>query len=376
MKTDLMSIEGTNRLLLSPGSKLSYAGEHVTGMGITCQWDWYIRADHVSLGPEFQDFFGYKQDEIGDSAVTWLQLICDEDQSEHTQCLDEHFRSHGLNQYDTVVRYCHKDGSMIWVRNYGKVVEWDEDGHPLRMIGGHVDVTQFKETEENLRNENTELQQSTYMITHDLQEPLNAIMGLIEILDLKDVDYSESEISSIIKQIKKSSSCMKQMIEDLLDYSRLGHRCDLEEVDLEELMDEILAGMSVVISESMAEIIVDDLPVARCCRQEMRQLFQNIIANAIKFRSHEISPRIQIQYRKEKDHHSFTVQDNGIGIAPEDRITVFGMFRRLHSKSQYEGSGIGLAHCKKIVELHRGDIWVETSPGGGSRFRFTISTDL
>jgi light-regulated signal transduction histidine kinase (bacteriophytochrome) len=166
---------------------------------------------------------------------------------------------------------------------------------------------------------------------------------------------------------------MKVLIKDLLDYSRIGGKKDKEKVDCNIILQQVLADLDVAIKETSTEIKTGPLPVFYGYPTEIKLLFQNLIINAIKFRKKEVSPRIKIDAVRNNGHWKFACNDNGIGIEREHRDRIFIIFQRLHTRTEYEGSGIGLAHCKKIVELHGGRIWIESEPGEGSTFYFTIS---
>jgi light-regulated signal transduction histidine kinase (bacteriophytochrome) len=148
-----------------------------------------------------------------------------------------------------------------------------------------------------------------------------------------------------------------------LDYSRIGKKKELQAIDCNAMLAEVLADLDSAIEETNADIQTTDLPNISGYSTEMKQLFQNLIINAIKFRRKDASPKICISADKRKDRWEFAVKDNGIGIDPQHNERIFVIFQRLHNRSEYEGSGIGLSHCKKIVELHGGKIWVNSMPG-------------
>ena|SRR5690242_12080747 len=165
---------------------------------------------------------------------------------------------------------------------------------------------------------------------------------------------------------------MKVLIKDLLDFSRIGKKGNLERVDCNNVVNEVLADIALAIKESGANISIQNLPVICAYPTEIKQLFQNLLTNAIKFRKPGVSPQISICVKETKEGWEFSVKDNGIGIDKKYNDKIFVIFQRLHNRTEYEGSGIGLAHCKKIVELHGGNIWVESKPGEGCTFHFTI----
>jgi len=166
---------------------------------------------------------------------------------------------------------------------------------------------------------------------------------------------------------------MKTLIENLLDYSQIGSRKELERVDCDKILHNVLDDLGTVISEADADIKSDPLPVINGYASEIKQLFQNLISNSIKFRRTGVPLGINISAHEGADYWQFAFKDNGIGIDEKYNERIFVIFQRLHTQNEYAGSGIGLSHCKKIVELHKGKIWVESKPGEGSTFHFTIS---
>jgi light-regulated signal transduction histidine kinase (bacteriophytochrome) len=182
----------------------------------------------------------------------------------------------------------------------------------------------------------------------------------------------DEKADKYLDYIVQSSERMKAFITDLLEYSRIGSKKELEQVDCNIVLNEVLADLDTAIHETGAEIKTDLLPVISGYQTEIKQLFQNLTFNAIKFRQKNIAPRIKISARRERDNWQFAFTDNGIGIAEEHNERIFVIFQRLHTRNDYKGSGIGLSHCKKIVELHKGKIWLESELGKGTTFYFTI----
>lgn len=231
-----------------------------------------------------------------------------------------------------------------------------------------------------LSQKNEELEQFAYIASHDLQEPLNTISGIVEVLKLEGVQRNESEYKQSLGFIYTSVERLRSLIKGLLDYSRIGRQLLLETVECHKLLHNVLNDLHASITESKAQVVVEpsifELPPLRVYPLEFNQLFQNLISNAIKFRKPQIAPEISIGVEDEGDFHKFHVSDNGIGIDEHFLQKVFVIFKRAHARSAYEGTGIGLAFCKKIVELHEGTISVSSSPGAGSCFVFTIAKHI
>ncbi|SFD77625.1 PAS domain S-box-containing protein [Chitinophaga sp. CF118] len=242
------------------------------------------------------------------------------------------------------------------------------------------DLTEKKKAEDNkrlyierLENKNMELEQFTYIASHDLQEPLRSMSSLIELLLEEYSGRFDENADTYLRFILQSSNRMSQLITGLLDYSRIGKERIPEKVDCNEVMETVKVDLRKAIQDSKAIIRAKDLPVVDAYPMELKLLFQNLLSNAIKFKKAEQPPTIDISASKTDDGWLFSFCDDGIGMEDRFKEKIFEIFQRLHSKQAYEGTGIGLAHCKKIVTLHNGKIWVESAPGRGSQFYFTLS---
>jgi ligand-binding sensor domain-containing protein/signal transduction histidine kinase len=223
-----------------------------------------------------------------------------------------------------------------------------------------------------LVQKNKELEQFAYIASHDLQEPLRTTSSFVELLQKEYKGKLDAKGEKYISFISQSTDRMRILIRDLLEYSRIGRKKELTTIDCNEMMQQILADLSIAIQENKAEIKFENLPVINGYSTEIKQLFQNLVSNALKFHKPQQNPEIIISGNKKNGSWEFVCKDNGIGIASEHSEKIFVIFQRLHSRTEYEGSGIGLANCKKIVQLHGGDIWVQSRPGEGSAFHFTI----
>ena len=228
------------------------------------------------------------------------------------------------------------------------------------------------EQNRKLQNQNKELEQFTYITSHDLQEPLRSLISFSELLEKEFSDKLDGNGAIYIDFITKSSKRMRALVKGLLDYSRIGNNKELVETDCNQIINDVQDDMTSIIQESEAKITIDTLPVLKCYPTEMRQLFQNPISNAIKFRKKDSIPEIKISVTENQNNWIFSVQDNGIGIDQKDIQKLFVIFKRLNNRDEYEGTGIGLAHCKKIVELHGGTIWANAELNKQSTFTFII----
>ena len=229
----------------------------------------------------------------------------------------------------------------------------------------------LNETLEELKRSNSDLEQFAYVASHDLQEPLRMVASFTQLLEKQYKDKLDETASEYINFAVDGAKRMQALIKDLLTYSRVkSHDEDFIEINCEELIEEVLFNLEIIIKENKAIITRDPLPIISSDRLQMQQLFQNIIGNAIKY--NDKMPRIHISAEKDEENWIFGVSDNGIGIDPEHYKRIFKVFKRLHTKEEYDGTGIGLAICQKIVDRNGGRIWVESELGEGSTFYFTI----
>lgn len=246
----------------------------------------------------------------------------------------------------------------------------------------------LEEQREQLEHSNRELEQYAYVTSHDLQEPLRIIVSFLQLLERHNGSSLDDKSREYMNFIVDGSKRMQQMVSSLLELSRIGRGNEgFARNDVEDLLAEATANLQIAIEESGAEITHDALPAISCNRHRIQQLLQNLIGNAIKYRGDK-PPRIHISaqpmavdaverlnYATSARHQTiwqFCIEDNGIGIDPKHAERIFVIFQRLHSREAFEGTGIGLALCRKIVQIHNGKIWVEPGADGGSRFMFTL----
>jgi len=234
-------------------------------------------------------------------------------------------------------------------------------------------LIETKKISEELARSNKELQQFAYIASHDLQEPLRMVASYTQLLERRYKNKLDSDAKEFIQFAVDGAIKMKNLIDDLLTYSRVGARdTRFEPTDCSSPLGRAIDNLSVVIDENHAIITNDELPTVMVDALQITQLFQNLISNALKFRSKQ-PPRIHISAKQKGNEWIFSVQDNGIGIAPQYKDKIFMIFQRLHSEKDYTGTGMGLAICKRIMEHHGGRIWVESDGARGSTFYFTIA---
>ena len=229
-----------------------------------------------------------------------------------------------------------------------------------------------------IEEKNKVLEQFTYIASHDLQEPLRTVSSFTDLLINEHSDSLDETGKKSIHFIQKATERMSQLVKGLLDYSRLGAKSQLTEVDLNDVITNVKSDLQSLINSRKALIKSSDLPIIKAYRMEMRLLFQNLISNSIKYSHDDISPEIEISFKdcEEEDVFEFALKDNGIGMEESQTDRIFSIFQRLHGQNEYEGTGIGLAHCRRIVSLHEGSIWVKSKLNYGSTFFFQISKNL
>lgn len=235
------------------------------------------------------------------------------------------------------------------------------------------DVTENRKKIEELLMANAQLELFAFEASHDLQEPLRTITGFLRLLE----DELNSQLNDTSRQYMNyaidGAERMKRIIENLLEYARIGSGTEnFAMVDTNEIVNGVVESLQAHIHETNTHITLQQLPSVYAVDSNMHQLFQNLISNAIKFRNKNTVPEIEIGYTENEKDFIFHVKDNGIGIDEKFFERIFHVFKRLHSKSKYPGTGIGLAICKKIIENHNGTIWIESEPGKGSCFYFTL----
>lgn len=272
-----------------------------------------------------------------------------------------------------------KDGSEVQVEIGLNPIDSEEG---VLVLASIIDITERKLQELTLKKQaelevrNKELEQFAYIASHDLQEPLRTVSNYMQVFEddyAKDLDENAIKY---ISSVKKATKRMSTLVKALLDYSRLGRNKKLQSVDCQKLIKNVIEDLQKSIESSGAIISIGKMPMLMAYEIEMSQVFQNLITNAIKFKSKETVPKIAINAKMENNCWLFSISDNGIGIDSKHHSRIFEIFQRLHSGQEIEGNGIGLANCKKIIELHQGEIWVESELGKGASFKFTISNSL
>ena len=353
-------------------------------------WDWDIDKKTILWGEAFEKNFGHNfPDDISD-VKEWESMIHPDDMDMVKDGLNAALTDITSEVWLSEYRLKKADGEYAFVSDRGYKLR-DKNNRVYRMIGAIQDISAQKNYESQLirlneqLNErahllsisNAELEQFAYVASHDLQEPLRMVTSFLTQLQKKYENELDDRAHQYIHFATDGASRMRQIILDLLAYSRIGREKELpKSVDLNNTLRDVLLLNDSVIKENEANIYFENLPVIHGYATPLFQLFQNLIANAIRYRKKEESPVIEIRYTEYKTHWQFSISDNGIGMENRFQKKIFVIFQRLHNKSAYPGTGIGLAICKKIVEVHKGKIWVESELNVGTTFHFTIAKPL
>lgn len=274
--------------------------------------------------------------------------------------------------FESEVRMRARDGSYRWFMTRSVALK-DGNGAVVKWFGVSTDIDEQKRVQEELRRANADLEQFAYSASHDLQEPLRGVKIYSEILASRYGGKLDGQAGEFLKHLRNSATRMEMLVRDLLAYTQAAQAQRPEAPTAAgEALEHALANLAEAIEESGAQVTSDPLPEVRMHSTQLQQLFQNLVGNAVKYRRTEVSPTIHIAAQRNHGGWHFTVSDNGIGIEPRYKERIFGLFKRLHTNDEYSGTGIGLAICQRIVERHDGRIWVESVPGAGSEFHFTL----
>ena len=342
-------------------------------------WYWDLeQPDNEWMSPEFWQLFGVDPATKTHDPSEWQDIIDPMDLEVALENFDKHCKDPS-HPYDQIVRYRHADGSTVWVRCRGMAIR-DENGVAIRMLGAHNDLTQLQVQAEVVRtqiqqksaltrknkvveNINEELRAFAYAVSHELKSPTNSTQLLLdEVINHSDAKFGP-ESEKLMELANETLSGMRDLIEELLRYTRvIGQELNFKRVDLTELTQKVLAEMVPEIEEALARVSVGELPTILGHEVQLHSLLSNLIGNAIKYRHPDRPCEINIDCHPHENTSMIllNVSDNGVGIAPQSRTSVFGMFNRLHHKSEEPGIGLGLALCKRIAVNHGGDVFVST----------------
>ena len=368
---DVSERKKVEELLKTTEQRLDLALLH-SEMGV---WDLDLIHDTAWRTLQHDRIFGYES-----APATWgqeiaLRHVVPEDRDHFVRCFQE---ASGTGRFFLECRVIHPDQSIHWIQAQAQVLAY-EDGRPARMLGTVVDITKQRAAQDTLEQSaralarsNADLEQFAYIASHDLQEPLRMVVGYVQLLEKRLADKLDANTREFMGYAVDGALRMQTLIDDILTYSRVSTRAEpLAPVDSGAALTKALEHLAMRIAETGAKVDAQSLPVVMADQAQLVQLFQNLIANAIKF-CKDRAPRVRVEAVRAAGRWRFTVSDNGIGIAPEYRGQLFVVFKRLHTRREYPGTGIGLAICKRIVERHGGEIGIDSAAEGGAVFWFTL----
>ncbi|WP_082146706.1 ATP-binding protein [Halostagnicola sp. A56] len=365
---DITERTEARRKLHEREQQLSALMDNVPGMVYRCRNERGWPMEFVS--DACRSLSGYDPSALEEGTIVWGEDVVVEADREsvwdHVQTAVD-----GPGTFSETYRIETAEGERRWVRDHGRIVA--DESERERWIEGIIsDVTERKRLETELEASNERLEQFAYAASHDLQEPLRMVARYGQLLEDRYADRLDEDGKAFLEFAVDGAERMKEMIDGLLEYSRVETAGEpLEPVDLEDVVAETMADIQLKVDESDAEITVDELPAVSGDVSQLRQVFQNLFENAIEY-SGEEPPRVHVTADRTGSNWTISVRDEGIGLDEASHDRIFEVFNRLHSGDEYDGTGIGLALCKRIVERHGGDIWVESNSDGGSTFSFTL----
>ena len=387
VRLDITELKKREKELQEAAAKLQHSQEHLeraqrisrTGSDernlVTGEGEW---------SDTTYEIFGVTRDSFVPTYDNFLGMVHPDDRNICLQVRHDIEAGKALKPYE--YRIIRPDGQVRTIYRV-TVAKCDEHGKPVSYTGTLRDVTELRAAEEavrlktreieehaaELQRSNAELEQFAYVASHDLQEPLRMVASYCQLLQRRYKDKLDGDANEFIGFAVEGANRMQRLINDLLGYSRIGRQGgNPENFRAADVLKTVLANLQGAISESGAKIEIGALPEIRANRTQVSQLFQNMIGNAIKFRRDGEAPLIRISATPEEKFWHFLIEDNGIGIEKEYLERVFLIFQRLHERNKYPGTGIGLAIVKKVIEHHGGRIWIESTPGQGSKFNFTL----
>ena len=331
------------------------------------------------LNPAFAEMMGYSEEEL--KGKNLLDITHASDYHKTKKWIEKIFNRE-IQTYITEKKYVRKDGNSFWAK--AVVSTMNDITDEIVTVAIIENIEKKKKTEDALEQKNRELTQINqelehfaYVASHDLQEPLRTITSFIQILDKRYIHKLDEDAQQFMGFVVEGAKRMQTLIHDLLEYSRINRfNTGYEKIDLNEIFNTINRVLKDKIESHDALVLSENLPTVYGNRLQLTQVFQNLVDNAIKFKAKKRKPEIIISVNDLGDKWELIFKDNGIGISQEYFQRIFVIFQRLHTHEEYTGTGIGLAICKKIIERHGGEIWVDSKPGKGTAFHLSIGKNL
>lgn len=339
-------------------------------------WDRNHKTGEIHYGDNWASVLGYTKEDLESGKISWEKLLHPEDKELTIQTLRDHI-SGKTPKYNAEFRLKNSKGDWQWIYARGKIIEYNEDGIPLRFVGTHTDITARKEMENSLLKRTEETKLFAYSVAHDLKNPALSIHGLVERFSKNLAQLSEDERRLYCDRIIDSSDQLVNLVEKINSYiySKENVR-NFDDIYLKEVVsasrEEFAAQLQF---RSIQWHEFSDNPIIRMDRVAMIRVFRNLIENALKYGGENLS-EIRIGYKNTPGYHVISVKDNGVGMRVEDKEIVFKPFERSVSSKGKQGSGLGLAIVREIAANHKGEVWVEPGKKNGTIFYFAISKNL
>jgi PAS domain S-box-containing protein len=356
-------------------------------------FDWDLKNDVVFYSPRFRDMLGYSPDEITNSIEDFLKLIHSEDKDRVAKKIDDYLH-HRISEYRAEFRILHKDGFWRWHLARKRAV-FDDKGKAYRLVGAHTDITQEKASEEFLRASNRELENFTYIASHDLRSPLVNLKGFASEIETAmqivtpfvekhlsaDEQTKNPEVKTAVEEdiplalnfIKTSVTRMEKLTRAILELSRVGRRqLVFEPLNVRSIIDSCIKTLQHQIKDRKIKIMIGDTPEIIGDAVAIEQVFGNVIDNAVKYLDPERPGIIRIAGIQTSSDTLYTIEDNGRGIRLEDQAKVFELFKRVGRHDNIPGEGMGMSYVQTILRRHNGMIWLESEPDRGTIFYFSI----
>ena len=334
-------------------------------------WELDLEKNELAWSDEVYRIFGLQPQQFGATYEAFLDAVHPDDRQKVDDAYSDSLRD-GRDNYEVEHRIVRPDGEIRYVHEKCQH-QRDGSGRIIRSAGMVHDITEQKLAQEALERSNKELEQFAYVASHDLQEPLRAVVGFLQLLQSQYEEHIDEKGRHYIERSVKAGHRMQTLIRELLTLSRVNTKgATFATANLNQLVKDVLDNLQSIIREKNADITCARLPELTVDAAQIQSLFQNLILNALRYNE---SPKVTVEIgcRKQDNTYHFFVKDNGIGISPRFYERIFIVFQRLHTDAEYPGTGLGLALCKKIVERHGGRIWVESQPEKGSTFHFTLA---
>ena len=334
-------------------------------------WEWSdLVKDQAWYSREFCKLIGYTKKDLKASYSEFVNLIHPDYIKIFRQGLDKHIKD--SVPFNEEIKIKTKKNGYMWFMINAQM-QYDQNSKSIKkIVGTLLDINEKKQSEFKMKQLNIELERFAYLASHDLKEPLRTVTSFTNLFKTEYEKEFDSNAHQYLDFIEKATLRMINLTDDLLIYSQLDDKSlNFQKVDVNTIINNVTDDLQTSIEQSKASITVGKLPVIVCDTIQLMQLFQNLISNSIKYRKNS-PPIIEIACKTKPNEYEFSVKDNGIGIAKKHQTQVFEVFKRLHTQSQYSGTGIGLANCKRIVDNHNGKIWVNPNYSNGTMFVFTI----